>query len=131
MDPHKGLNAWMVGVSIPILFAPQHSRNREAKYELAMARWEEQENRMNLSNKVESLRINLMQQKQMLDYYKGYALPEAENLKESALLRLLEGDVDMVEASVSLDRAREILSAYLQAIYDYNVTILELELYTE
>ena len=131
MDPHKGLNAWMVGVSIPILFAPQHSRNREAKYELAMARWEEQENRMNLSNKVESLRINLMQQKQMLDYYKGYALPEAKNLKESALLRLVEGDVDMVEASVSLDRAREILSAYLQAIYDYNVTILELELYTE
>ena len=86
---------------------------------------------MNLSNKVESLRINLMQQKQMLDYYKGYALPEAKNLKESALLRLVEGDVDMVEASVSLDRAREIVSAYLQALYDYNVTILELELYTE
>lgn len=129
--PSKGLNSFMVGISVPIIFAPQRSRSRQAKLDWRMAEWEAERNRTELDNKVAELRGRLAQQQERLDYYTGAALQEADALQRSALMQFSEGDTDIVELVQSIQSARSIRESYMQTLYLYNVSVLEVELYTE
>ena len=53
--PLSGLDSWMVGISFPVLFFPQHSRVRQAKIDSYIARTEAESNIRQLNNKVEEL----------------------------------------------------------------------------
>ena len=85
--PLKNLNSWMVGVSFPILFFPQKSRSKQAKISLRIAKWEADNNKTMLNNKVEELKGRLKQQKESLQYFTEAALNEAESLQNSAVSR--------------------------------------------
>ena len=129
--PLTGLDSWMVGVSFPILFFPQRSRIRQAKIEARMAGLQAEDNRTQLHRKVEELNRKLSQQLSSLDYYTHAALKEADALQKGALLQFKESETDIVQLVQSLNSAREIRSNYIQAVYDYNVSVIEMELYTE
>ena len=131
IEPLKGLNSFMVGVSVPLIFAPQHSRSRQAKIEWQMAEQNAAMQRTELANKVTALRSQLIQQKERLDYYTSAALPEADALQKSALLQFQEGDTDIVQLVQSVKSALNIRENYMQTLYLYNVSVLEMELYTE
>lgn len=131
ISPLCGLNSWMVGVSFPVLFFPQRSRSRQAKFELKIAEWEAVQNRTELSNKVEELRNLLIQHQKTLDYFTSAALKEAYALGQSALIQFRESETDIVEFVQSLETARNIRQSYIEAVYAYNISALELELYTE
>lgn len=131
ISPLKGLDSWMVGVSFPILFFPQRSRSKQAKIDFKIAELEEFENRTLLNNKVTELQSQIMQKRKTLDYYSSAALSEANALGESALAKFKESDIDIVELVQSLETARNIRKNYIEAVYTYNVSALELELYTE
>ena len=53
--PLSGLDSWMVGISFPVLFFPQHSRIRQAKIDSYIARTEAESNIRQLNNKVVEL----------------------------------------------------------------------------
>ena len=129
--PLNHLNSWMVGVSFPILFFPQQSRSKQAKISLRIAQWEAENNRTLLNNQVEELRKRLRQQRESLDYYEKAALNEARSAQASTLLKFRESEIDIAELTQSLNAAREIHKGYIEAVYAYNISILELELYTE
>lgn len=129
--PLSGLDSWMVGISLPILFFPQRSRSKQAKLEMRMAEWEAESNRLQLSNKVEELRSQLRRQQESLHYFTGAALREADALQQSALLQFRESETDVVEFVQSLNTARSIRQNYMETVYAYNTAALELELYTE
>ena len=131
ITPLNGLDSWMVGLSFPVLFFPQHSRSKQAKLDLKMAEWEEMQNKTQLSNKVMELQSQIVQQSKTLDYYLTAALKEARSLQESALLQFKESEINIVEFVQSLETARTIHQNYIQAVYSYNISALELELYTE
>lgn len=131
ISPLCGLNSWMVGVSFPILFFPQRSRSKQAKLDFKIAEWEAIQNRTELGNKVEELRSLLIQQKKTLDYFTDAALKEASALGQSALIQFRESETDIVEFVQSLEMARNIRQGYIEAVYAYNISALELELYTE
>ena len=129
--PLTGLNSWMVGASFPILFFPQQSRTRQARIALQAANWEAEANRHQLFNKVSELQSQLARQRERLTYYRQAALKEAEALQRSALKKFRENETDISEFVQSLNTVREIRQGYLETVYDYNVTVLELELYTD
>ena len=129
--PLTGLNSWMVGVSFPILFFPQRSRAKQARINLQTASWEAEDNRRQLSNKVSELQSQLARQRERLAYYEQAAVKEAEALQNSALKKFQESETSISEFIQSLNAAREIKRGYIETVYAYNVTILELELYTE
>ena len=131
IEPQKGLNSFMVGVSVPLIFAPQLSRSRQAKFEWHIAELNADINRTELANKVTTLRSQLVQQKERLDYFTSAALPEADALQKSAVLQFREGDTDIVQLVQSIKSALNIRESYLQTLYMYNVSVLEMELYTE
>lgn len=129
--PLTGLNSWMVGASFPILFFPQRSRARQARIAMQAAGWEAEANRQQLSNKVSELQSQLARQRERLTYYQQAAIKEAEALQQSATQKFQENETDISEFIQSLNTVREIKRGYIETVYAYNVTLLELELYTE
>lgn len=129
--PLNRLNAWMVGVSVPILFFPQRSRSKQAKTDLQIAQWEAEDNRKQLGNKVEELYRRIAQQRQSLSYYTSAALKEAMALQESSLTKYQESETDITTLIQGLNAAQEIQKNYIETVYNYNISVLEIELYTE
>lgn len=129
--PLNGLNSWMVGVSFPILFFPQRSRSKQAKVNLQIAEWQAEQNRVQLNNQVEELYRRARQQQESLDYYSKAALKEAEALQKSALLKFKESEINITDFVQSLNASRDIRRNYIETVYAYNVSVLEIELYTE
>lgn len=127
----SGLNSWMVGVSFPILFFPQQSRAKQARINLQIANWQAEDNRRQLSNRVSELQNQLVRQRERLLYYQQAAVKEAEALQNSAVKKFQENETDISEFIQSLNAAREIRRGYIETVYAYNITVLELELYTE
>ena len=131
ISPMCGLDSWMVGVSFPVLFFPQHSRSKQAKLDWKIAEWEAEQNRTELNNKVEELQSLVLQNKKTLDYFTLAALKEAHALGQSALAQFRESEIDIVSFVQTLETARDIRQRYIEAVYAYNISALELELYTE
>ena len=129
--PLTGLDSWMVGVSFPVLFFPQRSRSKQAKVNLQIAEWQAEQNRVQLNNQVEELYRRARQQQESLDYYSKAALKEAEALQESALLKFKESEINITDFVQNLNASREIRKNYIETVYAYNVSVLEIELYTE
>lgn len=128
--PVSGLNSWMVGVSFPLLFFPQHSRVKQAKIDTYIARTEADANIRQLNNKVDELLATLRKQNESIRYYVTGALPEADALLQSATLQFRESETDVSQFVQSLNAIREIRRGYAEAVYQYNLSALELELYT-
>ncbi|MDH6359079.1 CusA/CzcA family heavy metal efflux RND transporter [Parabacteroides sp. PF5-9] len=131
ISPLNGLDSWMVGVSFPIIFSSQRSRIKQAKIDSYIARTEAENNIRQLTNKVDELQIQLRQQSEMIRYYQTGALPEAQALLESATIQFRENETDITQFVQSLNSAHEIQRGYIETVYQYNITALELELYTE
>lgn len=128
--PLSGLDSWMVGISFPVLFFPQHSRVRQAKLDSYIARTEAESNIRQLNNKVEELSVALRKEGEHIRYYTTGALPEAEALLKSATVQFKENETDITQFVQSLNAAREIRRGYIEAVYAYNISALELELYS-
>ncbi|MGN0052448.1 MAG: CusA/CzcA family heavy metal efflux RND transporter [Bacteroides sp.] len=129
--PLKGLDSWSVGVSFPVIFFPQRSRVRQARQEALMAGWEAEENRTQLSNKVDELRTQLKKQRETIDYFTSAALREADELHRNALTLYQESETGIAELIQSLNSARDIRRNYIESLRDYLILTIELELYTE
>lgn len=131
ISPMSGLSSWMVKVSFPVNILPQRSRTKQANISWQTAQWEASDNQRQLNNKVHELQSMLSQQYKRLAYYRDAAINEAMPLEHSALMKLNENETGIYEFIQSLNTARSIRQGYIETVYNYNVTSIELELYTE
>lgn len=130
MLPYKGLDAFSVGISVPLFCFPQKSRVKQAQVEARIAEWDAEEQRMQLSRTVDELQQTLLQTRATLDYYETAALPEADELRRSALKLYNEGETAAADLVQSLKTARDVRSNYVETVRQYNAVLIELELYT-
>ncbi|MCL2561158.1 MAG: CusA/CzcA family heavy metal efflux RND transporter [Rikenellaceae bacterium] len=127
--PDKGLNAWTVGITVPLFFTPQKSRIKQARLNAEVARYDAQTNIRELNNKLETVRADLRRYGETVEFYRISALSEAEALIAAAKLQLEHNDTDISQFIQSMNNALEIKRAYAEAIYLYNVAVIEYELY--
>ena len=127
--PIKNLNAWMVGVSVPIYFAPQNSRVKQARIAALSARLTADDHIRQLSNKVTELMADITRYRKSLDYYNNVALSEADELEKAAALQLAYSETSVTEYIQSMIAARDIRRSYIETLYQYNIAVLEYELY--
>ena len=131
IEPLSGLNSWSVGVAVPIVFFPQKSKVKQARAEATIAQWDAEDNRLKLRNKVDELTLLLERQQRTINYYTGDALKQADELQRNAMMLYKESETGIVELLHSITTANDIRKSYVDALHDYNVMLLELELYTE
>ena len=127
--PLKGLSSWMIGVSFPLYFLPQHSRIKQTKAAAFMAKAEAEANTRNLYNKVSESLANLRRQTESLHYYTTSALKEADELTKVANLQLQHSETNITEFIQAINVARDIRRGYLETVYQYNIAALEYELF--
>ena len=127
--PDRNLNAWTVGIAVPLFFASQKSRIKQAELNADIARYEAQANIRTLHNTLEALRYDLRRYGETVVYYQSSVLPEAEAMITAAKLQLEHNDTDISQFIQSMNHALDIKQAYNEIIYLYNVAALEYELY--
>lgn len=127
--PLKGLNSWMVGISFPLYFLPQHSRVKQAKAAAFIAKTEAETQTRDLYNKVSETLANLRRQAESLRYYTDSALKEANELMKVANLQLQHSETDITEFVQAVNVARDIRRGYIETMYQYNIAVLEYELF--
>lgn len=131
ISPYKGLDAWMVGISFPLIFNQQQSRIKQARIEAQIARNESDAVILELQNKVLDLQSHLRQQNEQIHYYMVGALVEADELLKELAQQLDAKNIDIAEFIQSLTTARELQEGYIETVYQYNLVVIDLELYTD
>lgn len=131
ITPLSGLSSWSVGVAFPFVFLPQKSRVKQAKIDAMTASWQAEDNRIQMQNKIEELSAMKERQAKTLRYYTDAALKEADELQRNAIILYENSETGMAELVQSLNTSRLIRTQYIEALKDYNITAIELELYTE
>lgn len=127
--PLKNLNAWTVGISFPIFFGSHSARIKQAKYAVMAAQYEADGNIRDLNNKVKEIEGSLNRYEASLKYYQESALKEASELIKSARAQLSQSEISTAEFIQSLTTARDIRKGYIETVYQYNIAVLEYELY--
>jgi cobalt-zinc-cadmium resistance protein CzcA len=127
--PLKNLNAWQVGVSFPLFFAPQSSKVRQAKIAAMSAQLQADANIREMSNKVAELQASMRRYDASLKYYTTTALKEADEMTKASKLQLKNSETSITEFIQSITAARDIRRGYIETVYNYNVAALEYELY--
>ncbi|MEO8664850.1 MAG: TolC family protein [Ignavibacteria bacterium] len=124
----NGYYGFEVGVGIPLFFWWEPSGNiKQAKLELKAIDSDE----MNLSGKIEShVRIafeNYENSLRQLNFFTGEALKEADEITRAARLSYDEGAIGYAEYLQALNISNETRTQYLEALYNYNLSIINLE----
>lgn len=129
IQPLRGLNSWMAGISFPVFFIPQRSRIKQARIATHIMQTQANANLREVRNKLEELRAQLTKYGESIRYYTSFGLTEAEALIKASTLQFKESDTDISSFIQSLNTAKEIKKGYIDAVYQYNIAALEYELY--
>lgn len=129
INPLRGLNSWMVGVSFPLFFVPQRSKIKQARIATQIMQTQVNANIRELRNKQDELRTQLGKYGESIRYYTRYGLTEAEELIKASTLQFKESETDITSFIQSMGTARDIKKGYIEAVYQYNIAALEYELY--
>ncbi|WP_299699495.1 CusA/CzcA family heavy metal efflux RND transporter [uncultured Pontibacter sp.] len=116
-----------VGIAVPLWFGAQKSRIKAAKMNEEAVKSQARYQQQLLMTELQNLAQELQKHSNTLAFYEQGALKQAEQMNKAAELSFRTGDIDYVEYVQALDQAYQLRSNYLNALRDYNQTIISLE----
>lgn len=126
-DRFTGIQA---GISIPLWFVPYTSRNKASKLNYEKAKVDAENYTKTLSGNYQSLIDDYKKYSSSVYYYENQAVPEANTIIEQASKSYKAGALDYLDYVQTLNRALAIKQNYLDAINNYNQTIISIEFIT-
>jgi cobalt-zinc-cadmium resistance protein CzcA len=115
------------GIAIPLWFGAQKSRIQAAKLNEEAVKSQVAYQEQLLLTELQNLAQELQKHATTLSYFEQGALGQANQLSKAAELSFRTGDIDYVEYVQALDQAYQLKNSYLNALRDYNQTIISLE----
>jgi cobalt-zinc-cadmium resistance protein CzcA len=119
-----------VGISIPLWFTPFTAKAKAAKLKEKIAQTDAENYSKSLSGNYRSLMQEFSKNNNSVDYYEKQAIPEADLIIEQATRSYKGGAMDYLDYILSLNRALSIKQNYLDALNDYNQTIISIDFIT-
>ncbi|MBX0334663.1 CusA/CzcA family heavy metal efflux RND transporter [Pontibacter sp. HSC-14F20] len=116
-----------VGIAVPLWFGAQRSRIKAARINEEAVKSQVRYQQQVLLTELQNLAQELQKHSNTLAYFEQSALRQAEQLNKAAELSFQTGDIDYVEYVQALDQAFQLRSNYLNALREYNQTIISLE----
>jgi cobalt-zinc-cadmium resistance protein CzcA len=126
-DRFTGIEA---GIAIPIWFVPYSAKSTAAKINEEIARSDAESYALSLSEAYRSLLDEFNKYQISVDYYEQQALPEAEIIIEQSVISYKAGAMDYTDYVQNLGRALSIKQNYLDALNNYNQTLINIEYIT-
>jgi len=118
------------GISVPLWFSPYTSRAKAAKITENIARANAENYAKSISGNFQSLLDEYNKYTSSVDYYEKQAVPEADLIIEQASLSYKAGALDYLDYVLTLNRALAIRQNYLDALNNFNQTIIAIEYIT-
>ncbi|HEY6913369.1 MAG TPA: TolC family protein, partial [Paludibacter sp.] len=126
-DRFSGIQA---GISIPLWFAPYTAKIKAAKQKSQQAQINAENYSKTLAGNYQSLIGEYSKYASNLDYYEKQAVPEADLIIDQATKSYRAGAIDYLDYIQSLSRALTIKLNYLDALNNYNQTIISIDYIT-
>jgi heavy metal efflux system protein len=124
---HDRFSGIQVGVSIPLWFVPYQSKIKAARIKQQTAETNADYFQKSLSDNYKSLLYEYSKFNINIEYYEKQAIPEADLIIKHATRSYKAGALDYSEYILAVNRALSIRQNYLEALYNYNQTIISLE----
>jgi len=128
--PGDRFNGIQAGIALPLWFAPSSSKVKAAKMREQIANTNAAYYTQSLQGKYQSLLDEYKKYKASVDYYEKQAIPEANLIIEQSTRSYKAGALDYLNYVLSLGRALSIRQSYLDALNNYNQTIVNIEFIT-
>ena len=126
----KRFTGLQAGISVPLWIFPYTSRARAAKINENIARNDAESYSKSIYGSYLSLIDELKKFSSTVDYYENQAVPESQLIIEQATRSYKAGALDYLEYVLSLNRAMDIKQNYLNALNNYNQTIISIDYLT-
>ena len=125
-DGSKRFQGFNVGLSIPITFFSNSSKIKSLSFKQQALQKEADNVKLLLQN--ELLNAFLMYNQQLLqyNYYKSFALPNAQLIINTSKLSFKSGDIGYIEYLQALQTASDIRLNYLETVNQINQTIINI-----
>ncbi len=121
----QSYTGFQVGLAIPLWFGSHQSKIEAAKMETNILESENNNYKLRLISKYEALQSDLRQFEGRLSYYEVTGKKLAEETLFHATKAFQNGELNFLEYTQLLENAKNIESNYLDALFQYNMTILE------
>ncbi len=131
IDSERGFRGWILGISVPIWFWSYSGKIQSAKVHQEIAKNNLLLERQYLITQAKQLYIQLGKNEYALRYYEENALLQAGQLIKNTVLSYSQGEIDYLEYVQNTTLAFEIQLQYLDALNDFNQTIIEIQYFTQ
>ena len=118
------------GISVPLWFSPYTSRAKAAKITENIARTNAESYNKSVYGNYQSLIDEYNKYASSVDYYEKQAVPEADLIIDQATRSYKAGALDYLDYVLTLNRALAIRQNYLDALNNFNQTIIAIEYIT-
>ncbi|MDP4222067.1 MAG: efflux RND transporter permease subunit, partial [Bacteroidota bacterium] len=128
--PGDRFTGFQAGISVPLWILPHTSKAKAARINENIARNNTALFEKSLSAAYQSVLDEYTKYSGTVEYYEKQALPEANLIVDQSSRSYRAGAMDYLEYVFSLNRALEIKQHYLDALDNYNQTIIKIEYLT-
>ncbi|MCX6248713.1 MAG: CusA/CzcA family heavy metal efflux RND transporter [Bacteroidetes bacterium] len=115
------------GIAIPIWFGPSVSKIKAARLQEKVSRTNADYYSATLLSNYKSLLDEYLKYATSVDYYEQQAVPEAEMIIKQSTQSYKAGALDYLDYVINLNRALDIRQNYLEALNNYNQTIINID----
>jgi heavy metal efflux system protein len=120
-------HGFSIGMAVPLWFAPQTARVKAASYLEQATRHSAEHFQTTLTGDYEQALRELNKNLASLSYYESSALKNADLILEQARKAYRAGEIGYLEYLQSLRSGISIKTNYLQALNQYNLSIIKVE----
>jgi cobalt-zinc-cadmium resistance protein CzcA len=128
--PGERFNGIQAGIAIPLWFVPNSAKIKAAKLKSQVAETNADYYSKSLAGNYRTLLGEYEKYKNSVNYYERQAIPEANIIIEQTTLSFRAGAMDYIEYILNLTRALAIKQNYLDALNNYNQTIVSIDFMT-
>jgi len=126
-DSAPRFQGFSVGISLPIFAGSNVSKIQASKTNIEMQQKNADYLKLELSNHYQQQIQQLNTFQSLVDYYKNTALANADLITKNAGKAYQNGDVSYVEYVQALETALTIRTNYINAIHNFNQTVINLQ----
>ena len=124
------LFGYQLGLKIPLLFSGQSSKIKASSIAEEIAVAESDEYEIQLQSKFNTLKLELIQLQEALNYFENEGQSLSEEIIKTASVSFRNGEIDFYQYIQSLEGAYDISLNYLEKLNEYNQTIIAINYLT-
>jgi cobalt-zinc-cadmium resistance protein CzcA len=128
--PGDRFSGFQAGITIPLWFGPFTSKIKAAEMNEKVVRTNAESYSKSLTGNYQILLDEYGKYLESVNYYQEQAVPEAELIISQSTLSYKAGAMDYLDYVINLNQALAIRQNYLDALNDYNQTIISIEFIT-